>query len=375
MNIALLTSNLSRITKDATRGPDIFVHSLLRQLTNQVGKNNLSVTAFASGDSELPVETLSIDKLSLFENKNIPKANRKLFELALISKSLSLSDQFDLYHINIGNGELILPFASLVNKPILVTLHSAFEEGDQHYFELFKDLKNVFFVPISNGQKSRMPFLNFTQTIYHGIDETQFSVGDKPKQNDSILWAGRGDPDKGMDIAIEVIQKAKRSGRIFFVEKEKYRDWTDAILAKKYNNISINNGLDRQDLVSEYQNAKLFLSPLRWEEPFGLVMIESLSCGTPLVAFAKGSVPEIIIDGETGFIVNASEEDKRGDWIIKKTGIEGLCEAVEKIYAMSPSEYEKMRSNCRKHVEENFTAERMASDYEKIYESLVNSTI
>jgi len=101
-------------------------------------------------------------------------------------------------------------------------------------------------------------------------------------------------------------------------------------------------------------------------------MIEAMACGTPVVAYARGSVPEVIKDGETGFIVNSSEEDKRGDWIVKKTGIEGLCEAVEKIYAMPKNQYIEMRKNCRKHVENNFTVEKMVNNYEKVYREIID---
>lgn len=102
-------------------------------------------------------------------------------------------------------------------------------------------------------------------------------------------------------------------------------------------------------------------------------MIEAMACGTPVVAYARGSVPEVIKDGETGFIVNSSEEDKRGDWIVKKTGIEGLCEAVEKIYSMPEEQYRQMRRNCRTHVEKNFTVERMVGEYEKVYNQILSS--
>jgi glycosyltransferase involved in cell wall biosynthesis len=101
-------------------------------------------------------------------------------------------------------------------------------------------------------------------------------------------------------------------------------------------------------------------------------MIEAMACGTPVVAYAKGSVPEVIADGVTGFIVNSGESDKRGDWIIKKTGIEGLSEAVERIYSMSGEDYKKMRFACRKYVEKNFSVEKMIEEYEKIYRKLLN---
>jgi glycosyltransferase involved in cell wall biosynthesis len=109
-----------------------------------------------------------------------------------------------------------------------------------------------------------------------------------------------------------------------------------------------------------------------WEEPFGLVFVETMASGTPIIAFARGAVPEVIVDGVTGFIINPSDEDIRGKWIIKKTGLDGLCEAVERIYSLSKDDYGKMREACRAHVENNFTMERMVKEYESVYSKLIS---
>jgi glycosyltransferase involved in cell wall biosynthesis len=103
-------------------------------------------------------------------------------------------------------------------------------------------------------------------------------------------------------------------------------------------------------------------------------MIEAMACGTPVIAYARGSVPEVIVDGVTGFVVNSSDDDIRGNWIIKKTGIEGLQEAIEKIYSLSDDEYLKIRKNCRKHVEENFTFNKMVDEYEKVYKEVIEAS-
>ena len=108
------------------------------------------------------------------------------------------------------------------------------------------------------------------------------------------------------------------------------------------------------------------------EESFGLTLIEAMSCGTPVVAYAKGAIPEVIKDGITGFIINESEADIRGDWIIKKTGIEGLKEAIEKIYALPEKEYLAMRKACREHIEKNFTLEKMTQSYIEVYKKLID---
>jgi glycosyltransferase involved in cell wall biosynthesis len=99
---------------------------------------------------------------------------------------------------------------------------------------------------------------------------------------------------------------------------------------------------------------------------------EAMACGTPVITFSRGSAPEIVEDGKTGFLVNQSEEYIRGDFIIKKTGIEGLCEAVERMYALPENEYNEMRQNSHKHVEDNFTVEKMVDNYEQLYKKLAD---
>jgi len=183
---------------------------------------------------------------------------------------------------------------------------------------------------------------------------------------------------KGVREAILAAKKNKLklviAGRIP-LETNQLKDYS---FFQKYVKPELNRGYIKYEgeVASEkaselYGNAKATLFPIRWEEPFGLVMTESMSCGTPIIAFARGSVPEIIKDGETGFIVNSSRKDTRGNWIIKKTGLAGMIEAINKIYDMSTDDYLEMRKNCRKHIEKNFTLEKMVDGYEKVYRKIL----
>jgi glycosyltransferase involved in cell wall biosynthesis len=301
-----------------------------------------------------------------------------LFELALISKAFAMHKKFDLYHTNFGDGELILPFARFIKKPILVTMHGPMTyQYQKKIFGLYKDIKNVYFVSISNSQRKPIPGINYIKTIHHGIDAKkawQFNpVGDK-----QIIWTGRAVPDKGLDIVLSVLKRVKKQAKLFPIIKEEYLHWLHEEIIKKRNliyqaaKIYIDFDVNRSELNHQYQTSKLFLFPLQWEEPFGLTLIESMACGTPVIAYARGSVPEIVKDGETGFLVNPSDTDIRGNFIIKKTGIDGLCEAVEKIYSLPEEEYKKMRLACRTHVENHFTVERMVDDYINVYEEILS---
>lgn len=192
-----------------------------------------------------------------------------------------------------------------------------------------------------------------------------------------MMWAGRAIPEKGIDLTIDVAQKTKKPLQLHAIPKLEHKMWFEEHVEKRLKEfspdvqvtLSLKN--ERLQLASFYQQSKLFLFPIQWEEPFGLVMIESMSCGTPVIAYARGAVPEVIKDGETGFIVNSSPEDIRGDWVIKKTGIEGLCEAVERIYAMDEKEYQAMREACRAHAVKNFSVERMIGEYVEVYKKFM----
>ena len=376
MKIAIVCSNYLSIRKDTKKGTEIIVHTFINSLAKHQRAKELQITAFASGDSDLPVKIENIDYRSSVSDKSIIQRDKHIiFELALISKAFSMQDNFDLYHINIGDGDIALPFAPFVKKPILITLHYTQEaEYINKYFSLFRHLNNISFVSISKAQRKFFPDLNYVGTIYHGIETEKFKLDQKG--GESMMWAGRGVPDKGLETILEVLKETKRKVKLFPLKRAEHLEWLNKQLAELKDlipsqDIFIEFDKDRFELVNHYQSSKLFLFPIQWEEPFGLVLIESMACGTPVVAFARGSVPEIIKDGKTGFIVNPSDNDIRGDWIVKKTGIDGLCEAIDKIYSMPEKKYQEMRSNCRSLVEGSFSANRMVEEYLKVYKNLV----
>lgn len=211
-------------------------------------------------------------------------------------------------------------------------------------------------------------------TIAHGINSSAFSF--HPIGSDEMVWMSRIHEriDKGASQAVAVANQTKRHLRLiayieplsetFFQETVKPL-FTEHITFQR---TDVDTFVDKNQILG---NAKLFLFPLQWEEAFGLVLVEAMATGTPVVAFARGAIPEIVKDGVTGFIVNASDSDKRGEWVIKKTGLEGICEAIERVYALPPPEYEAMRQACRRHVEEQFTVEKMVDAYEALYKSIL----
>lgn len=379
MKIALVASNYVHVHKSVRKGTEIFVYLYTTKLQKIIKKKKLDIrlTAFASGDSDLPVKIESVHYLASTEDPHLTEDSPKLFELSLLSKAFSMQDKFDLFHIHIGNGEYVMPFLPFIKKPVLITMHHSSQfPFTSLYHKLYSQYKNVHFVSISEKQRTFFPHLNYIKTIYHGVNTKKRFTFD-PHGGDTMLWAGRAVPEKGPDIVLEVASRTKRKAHLAAILKPEHLLWFQRKVLRRLTKISLKVpitetfDLSRSELIEYYQKSKLFINPIQWEEAFGLVMVESMACGTPVVAYARGSVPELVKDGVTGFIVNSSPDDIRGNFIIKKTGIEGLCEAVQRIYAMPKEEYEQMRQNTRQHVLDNFTDDKMIESYLALYRSLV----
>ena len=356
--------------------------SVISILTEQLVKKGHNVTLFATKDSQTNSHLVSFFEKGIAEE--IFPTNREFFLYPLIHfiKSIEVvkKNQFDIVHCHLGTLADYILLALTYNLPnVIFTAHIQFptESTQPLRWQTLNLFKNIPFISISNNQRGNLN-LNFIKTIYHGIKIEDFTFEEiiYEKENSGyIFWISRLSQQKGIVEAIKVSKKTHK--KLFFTsainskfDEEYYNQYIKPYLTDP--EITFIQELNPIEKSFYFRHAKLFLFPIQWEEPFGLVMIESMACGTPVVAFARGSVPEVIKDGETGFIVNPSNDDIRGDFIIKKTGIEGLCEAVERIYSMPEEQYRKMRKACREHVEKNFTVEKMVDEYEKIYKEILN---
>jgi glycosyltransferase involved in cell wall biosynthesis len=269
--------------------------------------------------------------------------------------------------------------------PIVMTLHvpAAEKVSFKRWNESFISSSKVYFVPISEYQKKQHEgLINAQAVINHGVDVEDYPFKNNPGEQEYLFSIGRITPDKGQDKAIEV---AKRSGSRLIIagnvqNKEKDREFFNKIekkfdlvtdADKSFSNVEYHEKVMKPILDSGkqiiyigeidsaqkrlwYRHAQATLFPIQWGEPFGLVLIESMACGTPILAFNKGSVPEIVIHGKTGFVVDTTDE---------------MVEAVKSINLIDPGD-------CRTHIKDNFSVASMAGKYSELYRHILEvSTI
>lgn len=293
------------------------------------------VTLFATKESITDAKLIGwIDKGYEEDKSQIPLVSTVYH----IQKVMEMADQFDLIHNNFDF--IPLAFSRLIDTPILTTIHGFSEEGIKR---VYRDHKDSYYVSISDSDRdSELPYV---ATVYNGIDLSNLTFREKPGRN--LVFYGRIHPDKGLHLAIEVAKKVKIPMIVAgIVQDQAYfddcaKDFDGELI--KY--IGPVNPVQRDALLGE---ALCVLHLNTIPERFGLVMPESNAAGVPVIAADLGSCREVIADGKTGFLVN---------------DVEQAAQAVAKIDKIS-------RSDCRKHVEQNFTIDKMVEGYEKVYEEI-----
>lgn len=323
-------------------------------LVKELSKRGHDVTFYCSSDSKSEAKIISNGMVSFYKLKDKPmnggfhdQLQLSIYEQLLASKMYedARSGKYDIIHA-FHLVPKILPFVNQAETPTVFTLHDPMDSSWNKAINYCSWKNKAYYVSISDNQRKGMPDLNYAATVYNGLDLDSFKF--RSSHEGYLAYLGRYTYEKGVDAAVNVAMRAKEKLKIagnvwgngFYTEKVKPY--------LKAGEIEDMGFLDRAVLSDFLGNAKAFLFPIRWQEPFGLVMIEAMACGTPVIAFKNGSVPEVIEHGKTGFIVENEEE---------------MIEAIKNVDKIR-------REDCRKHVEKNFNIEKMIDGYEDVYEKI-----
>ena len=321
-------------------GTERIVHFLTEELVAQ----GHQVTLFASGDSQTPADLVPCvpQALRLMDGAH----NLVPHHLSMVERVRRRLEDFDMVHFHIDLFHY--PSIQTWNTPTLTTLHGRLDLPE--LAGCYQTFSHVPLVSISDSQRRPLPPVNWIDTVYHGLPAQLLPYS--PNGDDYLVFLGRISPEKRPDRAIEIAVRSgkplKIAAKIDAVDEEY---WNTEIrpLVEMHDTIEYIGEVNEAQKATLLAGAAALLFPIDWPEPFGLVMIEAMSCGTPAIAWKNGSVPEVIDDGVSGCIVE---------------NIEQAVAAVDKVVMMD-------RSTVRACFERRFTAERMAQDYVKIYEKLV----
>ncbi len=335
MKIALL-SPIAWRTPPVAYGPWEQVVSLLAEGLVERG---LDVTLFATADSQTRAHLHAVCPRPYEADKSI---NPKVWEVLHISELFEHAGEFDIIHNHFDF--LPLAWTRLVNTPVVSTIHGFSSPDILPVYEKYN--AGVHYISISDADRS--PALDYVATIYHGIDLTYFTFRESPA--DYLLFFGRMHPDKGAAQAIEIA----RSARLPLIMAGLIQDehYFSAQVAPHIDGVQVKyvgcvKPRERDQLLG---GARALLHPIAFAEPFGLSVVEAMACGTPTIAYAKGSMPELIHHGETGFLV------------------EDVQEAVHAIAQLD----DISRQTCRQEAEARFSVVRMVDDYIRVYEQILD---
>jgi glycosyltransferase involved in cell wall biosynthesis len=308
-------------------------------ITEGLLKEGHEVTLFATGDSISSGKVDAVIDTGYEEDKTL---DAKVVECLHISNLMEKATDFDIIHNNFDF--LPLTYSRLITTPIVTTIHGFSSSKIIPVYKKYN--KTSSYISISNSDRSSE--LNYLATVYNGLRLSEFEYQEKPQEY--LLFMGRIHPDKGAAEAVKIAQRVGLPLKIAGIIQD--QDYFDAQVKPFLNEDICFEGhvgpVARNNLLG---NALALLHPISFNEPFGLSVAESMLCGTPVIAYNKGSMPELIRHGKTGFLVNNRQE---------------AAEALDDLNQIS-------RLECRKWAESRFSQEKMVHEYQKIYQMIIDS--
>lgn len=313
-------------------------------LTEELVKSGHDVTLFATADSKTSARLIPVSPqgLRLYESKVDPLA----YHFIQLEEVVSRASQFDLLHFH--TDYLHFPVSRRCKYAHLTTLHGRLDLTGLHL--LYKRYNDMPLVSISNSQRKPIPEARWLATVYHGLPTNMY----KPviQSGSYLAFLGRISEEKRVDRAIEIAKRTgmplKIAAKVDAHDQEYYESQIKHLFDHPL--VEYIGEIGEGEKAAFLGNAAALIFPIDWPEPFGLVMIEAMACGTPVIAYRRGSVPEIINHGVTGYVVSTIDE---------------AVKSVENLHSIS-------RKLCRKEFEERFGAEVMSKNYEEVYEKILH---
>jgi glycosyltransferase involved in cell wall biosynthesis len=339
MRIAQIAPVIENVPPRKYGGTERMVYALTEELV----KRGHKVTLFASGGSKTSARLFPLFPTAVREMNVEDLYGCNWARLLGAGLPYQYQDEFDIIHDH--NEPLSVPIAHLSQTPVVMTLHGAFITQNQ---KLYEKLNRPYLVSISRAQIPPGSKVNHIATIHHGFAMDDYPFSDKAK--DYLLYVGRISPEKGVHNAIAVAKKVKKqlilAAKLDTKDIDYFKEKIEPELNDQILWIGEVNEEQRNYLMS---HALCFLHPIEWAEPFGLTLIEAMACGAPVIAVGKGSIPEIVQHGTTGFVVDSIEE---------------MAQAIKHVDEIN-------RRTCREYTLQYFNSERMTDEYEMVYKAIL----
>lgn len=340
MRIAQVAPLWERVPPPAYGGIELVV-SLL---TDELVRRGHEVTLFATGDSLTLAQLESVHARAVRLDPLVKEY--QIYEMLQLTQVYERAHEFDVIHSHMGCPAL--PYAKFTKTPTVHTLHGVFTSDNE---KMYAHACTQPFVSISDAQREARLNLNCVSTVYNGIDVDSYKFYPEPSEPPYLAFLGRLSPEKGPHIAIEIAKRTgwrlKMAGKVDIVDEEFYEtELKPHIDGEQIQYLGEANHVQKNTLMG---NAYATLFPITWREPFGLVMVESMASGTPVIGMNLGSAPEVIAHGKSGFLCQS---------------IDDCIAALDRISSLD-------RAVCRQHVIDNFSVQRMTDGYEAVYRQLV----
>jgi len=340
MRIAQVAPLWERVPPPAYGGIELVVGLL----TDELVRRGHEVTLFASGDSISLAKLESVHHQALRLDSNVREYG--IYEMLQMSRVYEQASEFDIIHSHMGC--VALPYGNLVKTPTVHTLHGIFTPDNE---KMFTHARRQPYVSISDAQREPRLDLNCVATVYNGIDLSTYDFYPEPQDPPYLAFLGRISPEKGTHLAIEIAKRSgwrlKMAGKVDVVDVDYYEQQIKPHIDGKQ--IEYLGETDHEQKSALIGGAVATLFPITWREPFGLVMIESMAAGTPVIAMALGSTTEVIAHGKTGFLCNNVDE---------------FVEAIDQVAQLN-------RNDCREHVSKHFSVQKMTAGYEAVYQQVL----